>query len=299
MIKPRTKTLITLAFTAFCASQMASAEARQPSPGAFPAPGEDLSKCPKDHDRISQSETGRASSKWCVPPKARSGGTSASSGASQATYIDPVFAEVAKPNPFARCPTGHYTKGEVCSASWEEAPKSRLKTGACPTGTIEEWGAYCTDKPKDTSDRSLDLMDGNNTRDFNTLYVAAQSARRDLPRSSDEPAAFVAAKAIREAAGSPWKSKPERERADAASKQAAQPVEPPLNRADVSPECHPYMPDRPAVMQCEQIVQQQRASQARLGLTPTAPAVSGTTPSEAGKAVGNAVGGALKGLLGR
>jgi hypothetical protein len=293
--------LAAIAITILSAFLITPAEARTPGEGAFLADAN--GNCPKDHQRVSQMETGRPASKWCMPPKARSSSSgSSSSSSSGATYVDPVFGEVAKPIALVRCPTGHYTKGDVCSMSWEDAPKSRAKTGACPAGTIEEWKAFCTEIPKDTSDKALDRMDGSNTRDFNAVFVAYQVANKAPPSSSEEPAAFIAAKASRAAAGNPWQSKSERDRAEAAAKQAAMPVEPPLNRADVSPQCQVYMPERSAVAQCEGIIKQQRAAQTGLGLTPPATAV-GAPANEAGKAVGNAVGGAvggaLKGLFGK
>jgi hypothetical protein len=267
----RFKTLGAVAFTIGSAFLITPADARTPGEGAFLA--NEQGNCPKDHQRVSQMETGRPASKWCLPPKARS--SSSGSTSSGPTYVDPVFGEVNKPTALLRCPTGHYTKGEVCSMSWAEAPKSRVKAGACPAGTVEEWGAFCTETPKDTSDRALDRMDGSNTRDFNALFVAYQVANKAPPSSSEEPAAFVAAKASRAAAGNPWKSKPERDRVEEAAKLAAQPIVPPLTKTEVSPECHVYMPERAAVAQCEGIIKQQRG------------------------AVGGAVGGALKGLFGK
>ncbi len=282
---------ITITIASFSGQSRASSSAKNDYPA------DSQGNCPKGHDRISKSELGRPASKWCRPPEASSS-SSKSSSSSGPTYVDPSFAEVGKLSPLTRCPTGYYTRGDKCNASWSEAPKTRLKTGTCPTGTLEEWGAFCTDVAKDTSDKALDMMDGNLVRDFNVLFVAYQSAGKILDSAQDS-AVFAAAKASRVAAGNPWNQRSDRDQDEAATKKAAEPVVPALTKAEVSPECHSYMPDRNQVMQCESIVKQQRASQAAAGLSTVGASTpsAGASSNEAGKALGNAVGGALKGLF--
>ncbi len=148
------------------------------------------------------------------PATTKSAKSSSSSGG---TYQDPVLATVAKANKFGFCPSGYYTNEDACTTSWADAPKSLPKSGACPSGTVEEHGAFCTAVIADTSNEVLDRVDGFATRDFNVVYTAALVAAAK-PAEQKRGEAFVQAIAKRQAAGNPWQSRHARDAAKAAIK---------------------------------------------------------------------------------
>lgn len=173
--------------------------------------------CPKGHRLILRAETGAPRSRWCDPPKAeRSEASSADSG-SGATYVEPIVYSVPKASPYSWCPTGYYTRDALCATPWENAPRTRRKAGACPSGTVEEFGAYCTDVIADLSNAMLDQLDAAATRDFNVVYTEAMVAGVESP-AQEHGAAFKDALARREAAGDPWQDA--RDRASAQSQAA-------------------------------------------------------------------------------
>ena len=140
---------------------------------------------------------------WCKQARTRS--------ADGPVYVAPSHGTVAKANPFAFCPSGYFTEGDSCTTPMRNAPQSRTKAGACPAGTVDEYGAYCTDKITDLSDPYLDELNGISTRDFNVVYTTALNNGKTAPKDQ-RPAAFQAAVNERQAQGKPWVTYSERGR---------------------------------------------------------------------------------------
>ncbi len=237
----------------------------------------------------------RVNEVYCTQKQRKEGGAGSSSSGG-AVYVAPSFGEVAKAQKTARCPSGYMSdgEGEKCTTPSPTAPKTALKKGICPTGTVEEWGAYCTQALSDTSDTALDRLDAAVAADFNRIYVWAQIANMNpLPKSEELPAAFAAAKASRAAAGKPWKPVYERDR-EAAAANAKTPEQ---QRAEI---------DKGHANQEAQIIADMQAKQRALGINPAAGVNpnAASNPQEAVKDAGKeaakaAVSGVLKGLFGR
>ena len=292
-----------LILTALTALLMHASAAAAQKPGDFIRPS---AGCPSDAPAISFPGN---PNKYCRPKnkssKRDSSGSSGSSGG--AVYVAPSFGEVAKINKTTPCPSGYVTdrEGEKCTSPTENPLTVTLKKGACPSGTVEEWGAYCTQAVTDNSDDVLDRLDRAYTADFNVVYVLAQVAGvKPLPDSQVLPGAFAAAKAARAAAANPWQPKYERERAAA----AANAKTPAQLRAE----------EKAAYASQEaQVIAEMQAQQRALGIAPGAgmpgsnantaalgaaigAAAAASTPQDAAKdAAKAALGGALKGLFGR
>ena len=54
-----------------------------------------------------------------------------------------TFASIARPTKIARCPTGYIASAaaQTCETFSAITPKAQPKSGACPAGTTEEFGA--------------------------------------------------------------------------------------------------------------------------------------------------------------
>ncbi len=202
-----------LTLIAFALGLLGASSALQAKEYPEPAGG-----CPKGHQLTLKAETGAPRSRWCRPPKERSS-TSDSGGSGGAVYMDPTAKRVAKASPLGWCPTGYYTNGDNCTTPWEGAPASTRKSGSCPSGTVEEHGAYCTAAITDTSNDTLDRLDAAATRDFNVVYTHSLAAGKAAPKQVLGEA-LAAALAKRNAAGNPWMDKPSRGRAAAAPAEA-------------------------------------------------------------------------------
>lgn len=227
-----------------------------------------------------------------VENEGASGGKSSGGGA---TYVDPEVKQTPKVAKLTPCPTGYYTRDDVCSTFWQGAPEVSIKKGACPAGSVEEWGAYCTVALKDISDDALDRAGGLAIRDFNVVYLAAQFDRVNPLPDLKDPAALAKAKADRAAAGNPYKDVVQRDREKAAANAK-------------TPEQAKAEQDAAYANQEAQIRADTAARQRALGITPVgAPgAVVGSPSAAAANAEGTAkdaakqaVGGLLKGILGR
>ena len=209
-----------LATTLVCALGFPLAAHAAKKPGDFPRPS---SGCPDNHDQMSFPGD---PTKYCRSKGGKPGSSSSSSSSSGAAYVEPLKNAIAKPNATTRCPTGYKTdQGDElkCGARLEDTPpKTALKTGACPAGTIEEWGAYCTAKPADVSDAAIDTLYGYHIADFNMVYFKLQMARMPVDKLGDwEPAVIASMKADRAAAGNPYKTATQRDQEKSAPAQAA------------------------------------------------------------------------------
>lgn len=103
----------------------------------------------------------------------------------------PVLKRVTKRDELDYCPTGYSTsraRPTECVTAYAEAPDSRPKQGACPEGTIEEQGQFCSGP----TTLSLRQMDGAYIIDFNALYQ--KRVRRGLDTSdANRPTLFAQA----------------------------------------------------------------------------------------------------------
>jgi hypothetical protein len=92
-----------------------------------------------------------------------------------------------RPSAMARCPTGYTAEvaKQVCHARSLISPKAQVKSGACPAGTLEEWGHYCTPSISDKSDRMRDVLVRHYTQDLDAnmqLTIGkAQTMNMDMP----------------------------------------------------------------------------------------------------------------------
>ena len=212
-----------LAATATFALGMPLAAHAAKKPGDFPRPS---SGCPDNHDQMSfPGESG----KYCRPKGGKSSGSSSSTSSSsspRAGYTEPFKSAFTKPNATTRCPTGYKTDQAdelKCGTRPDDTLlKTALRSGACPTGTVEEWGTYCTAKPADVSDAMIDTLFGYHIADFNMVYLKMQLARMPVDKLGDwEPEVLKAMKAERAAAGNPYKTATERRQEKDAPAQAA------------------------------------------------------------------------------
>jgi hypothetical protein len=92
-----------------------------------------------------------------------------------------------RPNAMARCPTGYTAEvaKPVCHARSLISPKSQVKSGACPAGTVEEWGLYCTASVTEKSDRMKDVLLRHYNQDLDSnMHLTmgkAQTMNIELP----------------------------------------------------------------------------------------------------------------------
>lgn len=197
------------------------------APTAFADVQRGSGKCPtnytpythKNGDAMCRSPEKKAPEK---KEKSSSSSSSSDSG-SRPGYTPPTFGEIAKANLLGFCPTGFYSNADNdrCVTGMTDAPKVTLKKGACPTGTIEEHGNFCTPTITDTSDDMIARLIGGAISDFNVVYLQLQIARKPLPANQVNPPALAAAIAKREAEGNPYKSARERDAEKNAPAQAA------------------------------------------------------------------------------
>ena len=84
-----------------------------------------------------------------------------------------TFATVARPTKTARCPTGYIASAsaQTCETFSAITPKSQPKSGACPAGSTEEFGMYCTPLTGDMSDRMAGLLARHYFQDLNSNYM--------------------------------------------------------------------------------------------------------------------------------
>ena len=184
-------------------------------------------KCPSDYTPYVKH--GRTHCKTPEKPQKQekpSKSSSSSSSSGGTAYVEPLKNALAKPSATTRCPTGYKTdQGDElkCGTRMEDSPpRTALKSGACPAGTVEEWGAYCTAKPADVSDASIDKWYGYHIADFNMVYLKMQLARMPVDKLGDwEPEVLKAMKAERAAAGNPYKTASQRSQEKDAPAQAA------------------------------------------------------------------------------
>ena len=160
------------------------------------------------------------------PSKSSGSSSSSSSSSSSGPATEDLKGLFAKPNATTRCPTGYITSrvDETQCGSRPDftPPKTVKKSGACPAGTVEEWGAYCTAKLADKSDEALDYLYGYHIADFNVVFLQLQLARMPTDKLGDwEPAVLVGLKAERAAAGNPYKTRTQRDQEKDAPAQAA------------------------------------------------------------------------------
>ena len=161
-----------------------------------------------------------------APSKKSSSSGSSSSSSSSGPATEDLKGLFAKPNATTRCPTGYITSrvDETQCGSRPDftPPKTARKSGACPAGTVEEWGAYCTAKLADKSDEALDYLYGYHIADFNVVFLQLQYARMPTDKLGDwEPAVLVGLKAERAASGNPYKTRTQRDQEKDAPAQAA------------------------------------------------------------------------------
>lgn len=197
------------------------------SPVSFADVQRGSGKCPTDYTPYTHKNGDamcRSPEKKAPEKKSKSSSSSSSSDSeSRPGYTPPTFGELAKANLLGFCPTGFYSNrdNDRCVTSMTDAPKVTLKTGACPTGTIEEHGSFCTPTITDTSDDIIGRLIGGAINDFNVVYLQLQIARKPLPANQVNPPALAAAIAKREAEGNPYKSARERDAEKNAPAQAA------------------------------------------------------------------------------
>lgn len=92
-----------------------------------------------------------------------------------------------RPSAMARCPTGYTAEisKQVCHARSLISPKSQVKSGACPLGTLEEWGLYCTSVVTDKSERMNQVLIRHYTQDLDAntqlTFGKAQTMNMDMP----------------------------------------------------------------------------------------------------------------------
>ncbi len=84
-----------------------------------------------------------------------------------------TFASIARPTKTARCPTGYIASAaaQTCETFSAITPKALPRSGACPAGSTEEFGAYCTPTVSDMSDRMAGLLARHYFQDLNGVYM--------------------------------------------------------------------------------------------------------------------------------
>lgn len=93
-----------------------------------------------------------------------------------------TFASIARPTKIARCPTGYIASAaaQTCETFSAITPKAQPKSGACPAGTTEEFGAYCTPSVSDMSDRMANLLARHYFQDLNGNYMNSLGAASSM-----------------------------------------------------------------------------------------------------------------------
>lgn len=113
----------------------------------------------------------------------------------------PVVKRVAKRDEVDYCPSGYHTshvQRSLCVTIWAEAPDVSVKQGACPAGTTEEQGQFCTA----ASSLSLARMDAAYVTDFNGIYMARKQKGLDTS-DANRPVLFAQASDASKAAAAP------------------------------------------------------------------------------------------------
>ena len=236
--------------------------------------------------------------------KPSSQGSSSGSG-SGPTYVDPVMAELPKANKLGFCPTGFYSDQDNgrCVTDMQNAPKVTLKTSACPSSTMEEHGAFCTQTIADTSDAMIGNLSGRAIRDFNAVYLALQIERKPLPVDQVNPPALAAAIAKRAAEGNPYKTAMQRDAEKNAPAQAAAQKASDDENAALAKSRDDAMRSACQQQAAAGIVQPQCVQYVGAGASKATVATGGDTQAtpaaKAKEEAAKALGGVLKGLLGR
>jgi hypothetical protein len=93
-----------------------------------------------------------------------------------------TYASIARPSKTARCPTGWIASAsaQTCETFSLITPKAIPKSGACPAGTTEEFGAYCTPTVSDMSDRMAALLAKHYFQDLNGNYMNSLGAASSM-----------------------------------------------------------------------------------------------------------------------
>ncbi len=93
-----------------------------------------------------------------------------------------TFASIARPTKTTRCPTGWIASAsaQTCETFSAITPKAQPKSGACPAGTTEEFGAYCTPTVSDMSDRMAGLLARHYFQDLNGNYMNSLGAASSM-----------------------------------------------------------------------------------------------------------------------
>lgn len=106
-----------------------------------------------------------------------------SAAAQEATHDwGKTYASIARPSKTARCPTGWIASAsaQTCETFSLITPKAQPKSGACPAGTTEEFGAYCTPMVSDMSDRMAGLLAKHYFQDLNSNYMNSLGAASSM-----------------------------------------------------------------------------------------------------------------------
>lgn len=93
-----------------------------------------------------------------------------------------TFATIARPTKIARCPTGWIasSSAQTCETFSAITPKAQPKSGTCPAGTTEEFGAYCTPTVSDMTDRMANLLARHYFQDLNGNYMNSLGAASSM-----------------------------------------------------------------------------------------------------------------------
>ena len=97
-----------------------------------------------------------------------------SASAQEATHDwGKTYASIARPSKTARCPTGWIASAsaQTCETFSLITPKAIPKSGACPVGTMAEFGAYCTPTVSDMSDPMAGFLAKHYFQDLNGNYM--------------------------------------------------------------------------------------------------------------------------------
>ena len=97
-----------------------------------------------------------------------------SAAAQEATHDwGKTYASIARPSKTARCPTGWIASAsaQTCETFSLITPKAIPKSGACPVGTMAEFGAYCTPTVSDMSDPMAGFLAKHYFQDLNGNYM--------------------------------------------------------------------------------------------------------------------------------
>jgi hypothetical protein len=94
-----------------------------------------------------------------------------------------TYASIARPSKTARCPTGYIASpnAQTCETFSLITPKAQPKSGACPAGTTEEFGMYCTPTVSDMSDRMAGLLAKHYFQDLAGVYMNSLGNATTMP----------------------------------------------------------------------------------------------------------------------